>query len=98
MAQSKASPDSTRTSSPEKPFVRLDDIGNTGLILGIIIGVLIFGSFIVFTVLFKDDAHLPHRFVTFYFRSSICWIWGSELRARAAKIRTTLVCNWTNIR
>ena len=59
MAQSKAAPDSTRTSSPEKPFVRLDDIGNTGLILGIIIGVLIFGSFIVFTVLFKDDAHLP---------------------------------------
>ena len=60
MAQSKAAPDSTRTSSPEKPFVRLDDIGYAGLILGIIIGVLIFGSIIVFIVFFEDDVSLPN--------------------------------------
>ena len=59
MAQRKAPPDSARTVSVQKPFVRLDDIGDTGCILGIIIGVLIFGSLIVFIVLFKDDADLP---------------------------------------
>ena len=59
MAQGKVSPDSTRTSQPQKPFVRLDDIRDTGCILGIIIGVLIFGSLIVFLMLFKDDADLP---------------------------------------
>ena len=56
MAQRKAPSNSARTISVQKPFVRLGDIGDTGCILGIIIGVLIFGSLIVFIALFKDDA------------------------------------------
>ena len=56
MAQRKVPPDSPRTVPVQKPFVRLDDIGDTGCILGIIIGVLILGSLIVFIALFKDDA------------------------------------------
>ena len=60
MAQRKAPPDSARTVPVQKPFVRLDDIGNTGLILGIIIGVLIFGSIIVLIVFFEDDVSLPN--------------------------------------
>ena len=56
MAQRKVPPDSPRTVPVQKPFVRLDDIGDTSCILGIIIGVLIFGSLIVFIALFKDDA------------------------------------------
>ena len=59
MAQRKAPPDSARTVSVQKPFVRLDDIGDTGCILGILIVVLIFGSLIVFTMLFKDNADPP---------------------------------------
>ena len=58
MAQRKAPPDSSRTVPVQKPFVRLDDIGDTGCILGIIIGVLILGSLIAFIALFKDDAEL----------------------------------------
>ena len=42
----KASPDSTGTSQPQKPFVRLDDIGTASLIVGIISGVLFIGSVI----------------------------------------------------
>ena len=58
MAQRKAPPDPPRTVPVQKLFVRLDDIGDTGCILGIIIGVLIFGSLIVFIALFKDDTDL----------------------------------------
>ena len=46
MAQGKAAPDSTRTSHPQKPFVRLDDIGDASLIVGIISGVSFIGSVI----------------------------------------------------
>ena len=65
MAQRKAPPDSPRTVPVQKPFVRLDDIGDTGCILGIIIGVLIFGSLIVFIALFTDDADLSIGFSLF---------------------------------
>ena len=42
-----------------KSFVRLDDIGDASLIIGLIIGLLIFGSFVVFLVFFRNDVLLP---------------------------------------
>lgn len=59
MAQRKTSPDSTRTSSPQKTFVRLDDIGVASLIVAIISGVLICGSFVGIITLFEDPNHSP---------------------------------------
>ena len=59
MAQRKVPPDSIRTAHTQKPFVRLDDIGNASLIVGITIGVLIFGTFVVFLVFFRNDVLLP---------------------------------------
>ncbi len=59
MAQCKASPDSIRTAHIQKPFVRLDDIGNASLIVVIISGVIICGSFIAMIILFDDSDRLP---------------------------------------
>lgn len=59
MAQCKASPDSIRTSHIQKPFVRLDDIGNASLIVVIISGVIICGSYIAIITLFEDPNHPP---------------------------------------
>ena len=59
MDQRKAPPDSTRTAHTQKPFVRLDDIGDASLIVVIISGVIICGSFIAMIILFDDSDRLP---------------------------------------
>ena len=52
-------PGSTRISHTQKPFVRLDDIGDASLIVVIISGVIICGSFIAVITLFEDPNHPP---------------------------------------
>ena len=47
------------TTQPQKPFVRLDDIGDASLIVGIISGVFFIGSFIVIIAFFGDPDPLP---------------------------------------
>ena len=101
MAQRKAPPDSARTVPVQKPFVRLDDIGNTGLILGIIIGVLISGSIIVLIVFFESRCFSSRRcssprFVTFYFRIHLLDL-GKRV-TRSCPYALPWGRNWTNIR
>ena len=61
----KASPDSTGTSQPQKPFVRLDDIGNASLIVGIISGVFFIGS-VIAIIAFLGAPDPPPPVVLFF--------------------------------
>ena len=61
MAQRKAPPDSISTAHTQKPFVRLDDIGDASLIVGIISGVFLIGSFIAIIVLFGEIIEIVEK-------------------------------------
>lgn len=93
MAQHKAPPDSIRTSHIQKPFVRLDDIGDAGIIVGIISGVFFIGSFIAIITLFEDPNHPPLGVLVFIAGVPSVGIWVASY----ALLRRKYALPWSAI-
>ena len=93
MAQHKAPPDSIRTSHTQKPFVRLDDIGDAGIIVAIISGVFFIGSFIAIITLFEDPNHPPPGVLLFIAGVPSVGIWVASY----ALLRRKYALPWSAI-
>ena len=93
MAQHKATSDSIRTSHTQKPFVRLDDIGDAGIIVAIISGMFFIGSFIAIITLFEDPNHPPLGVLVFIAGVPSIGIWVASY----ALLRRKYALPWSAI-
>ena len=93
MAQREALPDSIRTAHTQKPFVRLDDIGDAGIIVGIISGVFFIGSFIAIITLFEDPNQPPIGVLVFIAGVPSVGIWVASY----ALLRRKYALPWSAI-
>lgn len=93
MAQHKATPDSIRISHTQKPFVRLNDIGDAGIIVAIISGVFFIGSFIAIITLFEDPNHPPLGVLVFIAGVPSIGIWVASY----ALLRRKYALPWSAI-